>query len=80
MTGAELLALLAPPLELINSLEQLFAVREREGRPVSPQTLAWLVLWRDIRGDGKTAIDGVSKEVWAKVGEIVVDTGKELAF
>ena len=62
MTAHELLAILAPPTSLIESLEQLFATREAQGKPVSPATLTWLKLWQDIRSAEPTAIDGVGAE------------------
>lgn len=66
MTGAEILAYLAPPVELIDHLERYTA----QGKlPVI--VVEWLERWQGIRSDGATPIDGTSAATWTEVGERV---------
>lgn len=66
MTGHEILALIAPPIELIEHLERYQAKAQL---PASIAT--WLELWQAIRSDGKTPIDGVTAVQWATVAKRV---------
>ena len=55
-TGSDLLSFLAPPLALIDKLE---------ATPKLPEDIAaWVALWKAIRSDGPSEIDGVASEVY----------------
>ncbi len=65
MTGADLLRRVSPPIELMEKLEQT---------PNLPESIkAWYKLWRDIRSDGPSEIDGVSDEVYQQAAKIIED-------
>lgn len=66
MTGSEILAYLAPPVELIDHLER-YTVKG----PLPACIVEWLERWQGIRGDGATPIDGATVAAWAEVGERV---------
>ena len=71
MSGNDIIAMLAPPIEVIEHLEGVFAIHKQKGHPTPETCLKWLALWQAIRSDGKTAIDGTGKEVWNEVAERV---------
>lgn len=55
-TGSDLLSFLAPPLALIDKLE---------ATPKLPDDLAaWVALWKAIRSDGPSEIDGTAPGVY----------------
>ncbi len=60
MSGHEIIALLAPPTQIIEHLTAVFEIHRQKGAPTPQACLDWLALWGDIRGDGKTAIDGTT--------------------
>ncbi len=64
--GHDLLAFLAPPIELIEHLERYQAKGQLPAVIVD-----WLGLWQAIRGDGKTPIDGATATQWATVAQRV---------
>ena len=66
MTGAEVLAFLMPPLELIEHLDRYQAKGQ-----LPAVIVEWLARMQAIRGDGQTAIDGTGAQVWTEVGERV---------
>ncbi len=78
--GHELLALLAPPLDLVDWLERIFAAKQAKGEAIPAAYAQWLQTWQDIRGDGECAVDGTKPETWAQVFEILMQSRKELAF
>lgn len=64
MTGHEILSLIAPPIELIEHLERYQAKAQ-----LPANVVAWLELWRAIRSDGNSPIDGVTAVQWATVAK-----------
>jgi DNA polymerase III epsilon subunit-like protein len=66
VTGADVLAYLMPPLELLDHLDRY---QQRGALPAS--IVEWAERMQAIRRDGKTAIDGVGAETWRQVGERV---------
>lgn len=64
--GHDILAFLAPPIELIEHLERYQAKAQLPACIVE-----WLALWQAIRSDGKTPIDGVTALQWADVAKRV---------
>lgn len=55
-TGSDLLSFLAPPLSLIDKLD---------ATPKLPDDIAtWVALWKAIRSDGPSEIDGVEPGVY----------------
>lgn len=66
MTGHEILTLIAPPIELIEHLEK-YQVKAQ----LPANVTVWLELWRTIRSDGKSPIDGVTAVQWATVAKRV---------
>lgn len=71
MSGNDIIALLAPPIEVIEHLEGVFAIHKQKGHPTPETCLKWLALWQAIRADGKTEIDGAAQAAWSEVGERV---------
>lgn len=67
MTGSEILAYLAPPIELIDHLERYAAKGQ-----LPTVVVEWMQRWQGIRGDGKTPIDGATPAQWATVEERVM--------
>lgn len=68
MTGADLLALLMPPIELMEKLEQA---------PNLPEPIkVWHKRIKNIRSDGPSEIDGVSDEVYQQALFIVEEKAK----
>ena len=67
MSGNDIIALLAPPIEIIEHLEGVFAIHKQKGHPTPETCLRWLALWQAIRADGKTVIDGTDKATWNEV-------------
>ena len=67
MNGHDIIALLAPPIEIIEHLEGVFAIHKQKGHPTPETCLKWLALWQAIRADGKTVIDGTDKATWNEV-------------
>lgn len=62
MTGHDILAHLAPPIELIEHLERY------EAKGQLPACIVdWLHRWQGIRGNGVTPIDGATQAQWAEV-------------
>jgi len=56
MTGADLLALLMPPLALVDKLDHT---------PNLPESIkVWHKRMKDIRGDGPSDIDGAGKDTY----------------
>lgn len=80
MNGHELLALLAPPLDLVDWLERIFAAKQAKGEAIPAAYVQWLQTWQDIRSAGECAVDGTKQETWAQVFEILMQSRKELAF
>lgn len=62
LTGYEILAYLAPPIELIDYLEPL---------QLPKNVIIWMRRWQAIRGDGGTEINQVKPEAWADVSKII---------
>jgi hypothetical protein len=67
MTSTEILIILAPTLRTVEHLEKLYTAAQERGEDVRRE-LNWLATWRAIRADGKSVIDGVTKEQWEEIG------------
>jgi len=63
----DLLIVLAPPLRLVDWLEQVFEAKRKTGEPVPLEYVQWLDLWREIRSDHKTEIDGATPAQWEQL-------------
>lgn len=70
-TAHDLLLTLAPPMRLVDWLEQVWAAKQAKGEPVPENFVKWLERWRTIRGELPSEIDHVTPEEWAAVGEKV---------
>lgn len=68
MTGHEIIALLAPPIEVIRHLEAVYEINRKNGKPVPESCVDWLTLWQQIRSADKTPIDGAS---WNEVEQVI---------
>lgn len=64
LTGHEILAYLAPPLELMDCLE------DRQAQ-LPKSVVGWMKRWQTIRGDGTSQIDRVKPEAWASINQII---------
>ena len=80
MNGHELLALLAPPIDLVDWLERIFEAKQAKGEVIPESYARYLQVWQDIRSAGECAVDGTKQETWAQVFEILMQSRKELAF
>lgn len=66
MTAHEILAHLAPPIELLEHLERY------EAKGQLPACIVdWLHRWQGIRSDGATPIDGATPAAWAEMGILI---------
>lgn len=80
MNGHEILALLAPPLDLVDWLERIFEAKNERGEAIPEAYIRWLQTWADIRRAGESVVDGAKPETWAQVFEVLKQARKELAF
>lgn len=80
MNGYELLATLAPPLDLVDWLERIFEAKSERGEAIPEAYARWLQTWADIRSAGESVVDGTKQETWAQVLEVLMTARKELAF
>ena len=64
LTGHEILAYLAPPLELMDYLE------DRQAQ-LPKSIIGWMNRWQTIRGEGTSQIDRVKPEIWSSVSQII---------
>lgn len=71
MNGYDLLAMLAPPLSLLDKLEG--------AGKLPPEIEAWRQLWITIRGDGPSPIDGVGQEIYQQALIVVEEKAKRKA-
>lgn len=69
--GADILTLLAPPIRLVDWLEQVFEQKHKKGEDVPQAYIKWLERWKAIRADGPALTDGMTQEEWEQLGEKV---------
>ena len=74
MTGEELLHRLAPPLSIIEKIESAAMYSK-----LPDDVEAWRQLWIDIRGDGKSAIDGAGTQAYQQALIVVEEKTKRKA-
>lgn len=63
----DLLTILAPPIRLVDWLEQVFEAKRKAGEAVPVEYMAWLDLWKQIRADGASEIDGSTPAQWEQL-------------
>lgn len=71
MNGHEIIALLAPPIQVVEHMTAVFELNRKKGHPTPQACLDWLALWQSIRSADKTPIDGTTPATWAEVETIV---------
>lgn len=69
--AVDILTLLAPPIRLVDWLEQVFEQKRKKGEDVPENFTKWLERWKAIRADGPAVTDGMTQEEWEQLGQKV---------
>jgi hypothetical protein len=80
MSKLEVIAYFTPPADLLISLDKLFALKRQRGDTVQPESLAWLGRMQEFLAADVAPTDGLPEATWDAVGDVIVDSRKEMAF